>query len=333
MTHTEREIRSTKELLKTVRDNFGEYERFIEYFKEDRGIIFFGCGSSYHLSTVLEHFARRKLGKSVKAVLGSEALLSFESNVGEGEWTVFAFSRSGETTETLKGVEKFRKMGARVIGVTCEKDSTLAKIADDAIVIPSHEESVVMTQSFSGLLYLFTRLIVLASEGDVSSFDNCIESLDLVLETAFAKMIEHDLLKYSLVVFLGTGENWRLSNESALKMKEMALTYAESNSTLDYRHGPKALADDKTLVVIQVEQEEEELVDDLRRELEGYGATVLEIGPAKELEIPCYLERGEDTFLRIVPTQVLALEMAKAKGVNPDTPRNLTKVVKIEGNI
>ncbi|MCD6449866.1 MAG: SIS domain-containing protein [Thermotogaceae bacterium] len=330
MTYTEMEIRGTFETLKEVLDYEFDFTRIKKIIDTAEKIIFLGCGSSYHLSTALSHFVKRYLKKDTYPLIGSETLLSFESNiVNPSNTVVFAFSRSGETTETIKSAEKLKNKGLPLISVTCTENSTLSILSDISITIPSKEKSVVMTQSFTSTLFVMERLFLEISGINTEFFKEQVELAKNIIENSFKFFENMNLTSIEHVVFLGTGENWGLANEGALKVKEMAITYSESHSTLDYRHGPKALVSEKTVVIIQTEEDEKEFVKNLRKELEEYGAKVVEIGYKKDLDLIKNFGRGKSAPLRIIPVQVFSLILAKLKGKNPDSPRNLTKVVKI----
>ena len=330
MTNTEMEIRGTYDALKKAIEYKPDFEMIKEIMDNSKKIIFLGCGSSYHLSTTLSHFVKRYSKKETHHIIGSEALLSLESNLVDfSNSVVFAFSRSGETTETIRAAEILKDKSLPLIGVTCEKDSTLSKISDVAIIVPSKEKSVVMTQSFTATLLAMEKMFLEISGIDTEFFKEQVEFSKYILDESFDFFESMDLSNIEHVVFLGTGENWGLANEGALKVKEMTITYSESHSTLDYRHGPKALATENTIVIIQTEEDEKDFVKNLRQELESYGAKVVEIGYKKDVDILKDFGRGKSTPLRVIPIQVFAMILAKVKAVNPDSPRNLTKVVKL----
>ncbi len=330
MTSTEMEIRGTPEILLSSLEEKVDVDRLKGYIEDVDEILFLGCGSSYHLGTVLSHYVTRHLKKPTRTLIGSEALLSLNSNIlNDKKYLVVAISRSGETTETVLATEKLKEKNPTV-GMTCSTDSTLEGMVDMSIVSPSREESLVMTQSFSSLLLIFIKAVMEMINFDTSPLKKCVEDSRKVLEKSFEIFQGMDLSRFDHFVFRGTGENWGLSNEAALKVKEMSVSFAESHSALDYRHGPKALIGKSSLVLIQLTDEDRDHLRKLREELEGFGAKVVDVGPGGDVDLDCGLPRGSDAFLRTIPFQVLALEVAKTKGLNPDSPDKLTKVVKLE---
>ncbi len=331
MTNTEREIRGTPEILKLSLKVEVDLENLEKILNESDEILFLGCGSSYHLGTTLSHYVTRYLKRPTRVLIGSEAVTNLESNViGGKKYAIFSISRSGETTETIIGTEKLKNRGNPVISITCEPDSKLAELGDMKIVSPSREKSLVMTQSFSSILLILVKTFMRLSGLNTSNLEECIEHSEGILKESFELVEKVNLKRFKHFVFLGTGENWGLSNEAALKVKEMSISFAESHSTLDYRHGPKALTGEESLVFIQFTYDDREYAEKLGKELEEFGAGVLTVGPGGDIDVSCALPKGSDVFLRTIPFQVLALEISKLKGVNPDNPEKLTRVVKLE---
>ncbi len=326
--YTEREIKETPNVLKRLL-NYDLSPSLLELIRKSSSAIFVGCGSSYHLSFTLSQLWRVFLKKPSYAFISSEIVTNMDVwNVGieRKNSLVIVFSRSGETTEAVYALKKFKNSGFKTVGVSCKENSELLKESDVPLFVPVKEHSVVMTSSFTGILFLFERIfynVVGKDEKDLVEFSDF--SIN-VLNESLEIFKEEKLENYEHFVFFGMAENWGISNESSLKMKEMALVFSESHSTLDYRHGPKALVSPRTMVILQTREDENN--ESIRRELEGLGAKVYEVGSGKDISIPSGHMRS-DTFLRVIPAQVLALEVAKRKGINPDRPRNLERVVKI----
>jgi glucosamine--fructose-6-phosphate aminotransferase (isomerizing) len=114
-----------------------------------------------------------------------------------------------------------------------------------------------------------------------------------------------------------------------LKMKEMSLTSAEAFHTMEFRHGPKSMVDDKTLIVALLDRRnasEIAVVDEMR----VLGATTITLSPLPDagvdISLPAYAARP--SLVHYMPlVQWLAYLRAVNKGLNPDTPRNLDQVV------
>jgi glutamine---fructose-6-phosphate transaminase (isomerizing) len=287
-------------------------------------IVVIGCGTSYYLAqTIAVSFVSH--GLEAIAVPGGEWNLRPESYVPiQKRIQVLALSRSGETTETIAAARRSLGRGERVIGITCEPGSSLTTACTACIAIPTHpEEDIVMTTSASLMLLVGLKLSQHGSGLTVSGVNHA----QSMLERARLKLdaLVQDRTHF---VYLGGGALYGVAQEGALKLMEMSLSYSQAYHPLEYRHGPIALVDQATLVVMlyqpQTLQEETALVNELRSK----GAAVIGVGGPGDLS----LELNEpDPALRgliALPTlQWLGERVAQSKGLNTREPRHLTKVV------
>jgi glucosamine--fructose-6-phosphate aminotransferase (isomerizing) len=310
--------------------------RGIDFSKYDE-ILFVGCGSSYHLAKAAERFFVRTLKKPSKAIVGSEVLYSSDAVLIEGrKYLSFVLSRSGESTETVKAAEVLKKKyNSYIIGVSCEKDSSLLKLSDSKIHIPLNEEAVVMTGSFSSTLMILNALALEVSGESSEVIKEIVEKAQDILEQSKELFEKLRLTDYNNYVFLGFGEYYGIAKESSLKLQEMTISHTEAFPTLDYRHGPKSLVDEKSLITINLTKEGYEEEMKLVKELEGYGGTVITIGEKEgsKYHISLGYEMpfdGMDSFIRVLPIHIMGLKLAELKGVDVDKPRNLSKVVIID---
>ena len=300
-------------------------------------LLFVGCGSSFHLSKAAERFFVRVLKKPSKAIVGSEILYSSNAVlIKDRKYLAFVLSRSGESTETVKAAELLKKKyDCDIIGVSCEKDSSLLQVSDIKVHIPLEEKAIVMTGSFSSTL-MFLNMLALELKGvDSNIVENAVEEASDILEQSKKLFEEIELTRYNNYVFLGFGEYYGIAKESSLKLQEMTISHTEAFPTLDYRHGPKSLVDEKCLITINLTKEGYEEEMKLVKELEGYGGTVVTIGEKAGSKYHINLDYempfdGIDSFIRVLPIHVMGLKLAELKGVDVDKPRNLSKVVIID---
>ncbi|MFW6013091.1 MAG: SIS domain-containing protein, partial [Candidatus Bipolaricaulota bacterium] len=235
------------------------------------------------------------------------------------------------------------KYGMDGFGFTCYPDSKLASSVNYAFTIEEgQEESVVMTKSFTGMLVALQRTATIYA-GAHESYEE-LETLPSVIEETLhssEKVIQALLTegRPSQYVFLGAGPFYGLANESMLKMKEMALQITESFHPLEYRHGPKSTASEETLISVYCSDSGLDYELTLLQELKELGAQVVAISEQnghldRAVDFSLTLDSNLDQFLRIssyLPfAQLLALKVALAQGLNPDHPRNLDQVVRLE---
>lgn len=340
---------TTREILEQPH----EWKRTLQFFKKSEldflneldarksfRWIFIGCGTSYHIALAASFYFRSKLKVESYAFPGSEILLYPEAAFLDSDTIAVGISRSGETTETVKALQFLRKnYQMPTLSLTGYKDSTMVKNSDWAIILPFiAEESVVMTKSFSTLLFSLQILANLLSDGKIPEFyfrlpeegyailkQNRNFGLELIEKRPIKKLI-----------FLAQGALYGLAAEAMLKVQEMSLTSACAYHTLEYRHGPKSLVENGFLIVHLASRKGWELEKKVLIEMRKIGANILIIGePDLEFDADgwCKLPTGipdEDRLILYAPLiQLLALNIALHKGLNPDKPRHLTQVVKL----
>jgi len=254
-------------------------------------MLVLGCGTS---AFVAESFAYLREG----AGLGiTDAAYASEPWTWRDYDSVLLLSRSGTTTEVLDALDVI-PAGVRTIAVTGVADSPVAQRADDVLLLDfADEESVVQTR-FPTTFLLLARHAV---GQDVSALPD-------EAAAVLGRPLDVDLDGRTHFVYLGSGWTYGLAQEAALKIREAAQAWAESYPALDYRHGPLAVADERSLVWI-IGPSEQSLVTDIERT----GATVR--------------VSASDPLIELAQAQRLAVAVAERAGLNPDAPRHLTRSI------
>jgi glucosamine--fructose-6-phosphate aminotransferase (isomerizing) len=303
-----------------------------------RRIYFTGCGSTYYLALAGAAHLRRLAQGHVQAVPASELWLDAGSYFQKDD-VLIAISRSGTTTETLRAADAFRTMSqGPLISIQCAVSAPLAQKSAMSVVIPGGaERSVAQTRSFASMLVAVAGLNVHWAERDdlIGGFAALPRIGQRVITAGQALAREWGArLEFDRIYFLGSGTRYGLACEASLKMKEMSLSHSEPFHFLEFRHGPKAMVTETTLIVGLVSgyaQAEEERV---LREMAGLGAQVIvlgervsPIGDGPALSFQSGLPDELQDVLYLPPLQLLAFERALAKGLDPDLPRHLEAVV------
>ncbi len=326
-----------REVLACLENEREKLLRFLSSRYEE--VLFAGCGSSYNLALTAAHLWQKLARERAKGVPSSETFLFPEGIfLPEKEYLFFGISRSGETTETVKALTYFKEhFRGKAVGVTCQEGSSLAHLADYPLVLSSAaEQSVVMTQSFSSML--LALLFLAMKKGGVST--SGLGALPEVLEALLSRYettVRDVATRKAFVkfIFLGSGPLYGIAWEGSLKLKEMSLTPTETFHFLEFRHGPKSIVDESTLLIALTSQPAFDMEKEVLLEMVHLGATVLHLG-LKSLSSPkvveiLYDEKFVDPlflpFLDVVFLQLLGYFRAKEKGLDPDNPKNLTKVV------
>jgi glutamine---fructose-6-phosphate transaminase (isomerizing) len=306
-------------------------------------VLFVGCGSTYYLSLTSSVIFQKYHKLPVFAMPASELCLFEDIYLDKNKKTLLiAVSRSGETTETVRSMQIFKNGNyGKTIAITTVPESSVTKYADISLIADSAQEiSIAQTRSFACML-LMAEALALQLNGQnaveiLASFPNIVASLldkyhDLAKSIGNDKQIER-------FFFLGSAYNFGIASEAMLKMKEMSLSNSEAFHTLEFRHGPKSMVDDKTLIVGLVSESSDYQEIPVLQEMAFLGAKVLSISDQSELrleEIGDVIELNSGVpepvrallFLPIL--QLLAYYRAISQGQDPDNPQNLDAVVRI----
>ncbi|GHF38191.1 glucosamine--fructose-6-phosphate aminotransferase (isomerizing) [Deinococcus metalli] len=285
--------------------------------------VLLGCGTSYYIAQSVAA-ALNVAGVPALAVPGSEWLTHPDAYTPAGTRPhVIAFSRSGESTETVQAARASQERGQRVTALTCEAGSSLTTHADTVLYMPTHpEEGIVMTSSASLMLLTGLRL------AGLSYGDENIRAAEALLEhaqTAFPDVIAGR----THFVFLGAGELYGIAQEGALKLQEMSLTYTQAYHPMEYRHGPVSLVDERTVIVLLSHPGSVEAEATLVGELRSKGARVIGFGVPGDLTLDVQGTAMQRAVTVLPALQMLGECVAQAKGLDTTAPRWLTKVVTI----
>ncbi|THG34455.1 SIS domain-containing protein [Glaciibacter flavus] len=254
-------------------------------------VLVIGCGTS---AFIAESFAALREA----ADLGeTDAAYASEPRRWREYDAVIAISRSGTTTEVIDALRAV-PAGVRTIAVTGVADSPVAEIVDDVLLLDfADEESVVQTR--------FPTTFVLLAR---AAFGEDVSDLPDAAAAALAEPLGVEAASVGHFVYLGSGWTYGLAQEAALKIREAAQAWSESYPLLDYRHGPLAVAGDESLVWM-IGRGDAGLADDIR----ATGATVR--------------TSSHDPLIELALTQRMAVAVAESRGLNPDTPRHLTRSI------
>lgn len=294
--------------------------------------LLLGSGTSYYLALAVADWMRRR-GLNARAVPSCEVLLDpYESRASGQRRLAIGFSRSGQSTELLLALQSLSGAGFTTLGIGCTAFSDLLVQADHALLIDEgHEDGLVMLRSFTSMLIAAQWL-----------FGNAADRLTLARlpETGY-RMLAHEgavrqlanRAAYDRFVFLGSASSYPLALESGLKIQEMAVATSEAYHSLDYRHGPKACATDKTVVVLFALSDRTHGLA-LARDVKALGATLMVIGKdamaydtIADLAVATDIDDAAGSAAMMLPVQMFACATALRRGQNPDAPVNLTKVV------
>ncbi len=337
---TLKEIREQPEKLKLISENYRSLTDSSKSFINRNGfkkIAFVGCGTSYYLSMGLAYQLERLSCGKTETCFYSGSEIMFNLRKPDSKTLIVGVSRSGESSETVRALEVSKAAGCKTLAVTCEPNCSMTKVADESIVLDfMKEESIVMTKSFTSMAFVMSALF--RDLFDAGNLDDYLFEIPQVageiLRRTEKLYLETDFSMYDRFALLGYDEYLAACMEGLIKVTEMSLAEADAFQTLEYRHGPKSKVDKRAFVAILPSSLiwREELK--VAREMAGMGGYVLNVSNV-EFE-GCgnirTLYNGDDYgdwMLRVIPLQLIGVEKALSKSLNPDQPQNLTKVVKL----
>lgn len=325
-------------IVEKIRKSFGGAEEW----------LFVGCGSSYYIAQAAAASWVALTGGRARAVPASELLFYPEIALAGSKAVVpVLISRSGRTSETVQAAEFLeRAKDIRTLAVTCAADQPLERSATHTLrLLQADEKSTVMTRSFTsmllGLQYLAARV------ADDDAFVNSLCHLPGAAEQPLNQV--HALIRdfvtqrqFADYVCLGQGPFFGIACESTLKLTEMSVSYAQCFHALEFRHGPKSIVSPETLIIFLLSESNYAAEREVLEEVKGLGGTTMAIANRADdrtrKAADLVIEFGFDVpeLGRLAPYtfagQLLGLYTGLKKGLDPDQPRNLSRVVILDEN-
>jgi glucosamine--fructose-6-phosphate aminotransferase (isomerizing) len=304
--------------------------------------IFVGCGSSYYIAQAAAASWIAITGTRARAVPASEILL-FPDLIFDSmkEFVPVLISRSGKTSEVLRVAQVLNEKQIPTLAVSCASREKLESIATASILLPAaDEQSTVMTRSFTSML-LALQYLAATLAGDTTLLQSFRELPTLAekvladLPNKVREFVNHN--PFSDYVCLGQGPYYGLACESALKVMEMSRTYAQSFHTLEFRHGPKSIVNDAVLVTFLLSEKNHAAEVEVVEEIKELGGKTLVVAnhisrrarAAADLivELDCALPEISCLAPFAFAGQLVGFYTAMGKGLDPDRPANLSRVV------
>jgi glucosamine--fructose-6-phosphate aminotransferase (isomerizing) len=318
-------------------------------------IILIACGTASYAGMVGSYAIEAWARIPVEVQLSHE--FRYRDPVITPETLVISISQSGETMDTLMAVKFAREAGARTLSICNTQGSTIPRESD--AVVYTHAGPEVAVASTKAFVAQITALYLVGLHlGRVRSTlaESELRRLALELQELPAKVVEvlktgpavAQLAKWMsdspAVLFLGRNVGYPIALEGALKLKELAYIHAEGFAAGELKHGPIALIDNGQPVFVVVPSPRgsalihSKVVSNIQ-EIRARGARVIAIAEQGDAAVLPYADEviaiplADPMFepiLAVIPLQIFAMELADAKGLDVDQPRNLAKSVTVE---
>ncbi|HMJ72444.1 MAG TPA: glutamine--fructose-6-phosphate transaminase (isomerizing) [Solirubrobacterales bacterium] len=332
--------------------DFSEVELDDDFLRGLKRIVIVACGTSYHAGLVGRYAIEEWARVPVEMDIASEYRYR-NPVVGEGD-LVIGITQSGETADTLAAMRLARERGATVLAVTNILGSQATRDADAILYTRSGMEiSVAATKTFvaqvAAMYLLGLRLAELRGTLPPERLAELIaemKSLPSKVETTLAgceERVREVSAAYSdqqFFLYLGRHIGLPVCLEGALKLKEVSYIPTDAYAAGEMKHGPIALLDESTPVVcVATESPILSKVLSNVEEVRARGAETIAIVSAGDERAGAVADQTIEVaatdwilqpILAILPLQLLAYDIARARGLNVDQPRNLAKTVTVE---
>ena len=317
-------------------------------------IVMVACGTAAYAAEVIRYAIEDLARIPVTVDLAHE--FRYRKPILDAATLVIAISQSGETMDTLMAVRHAIESGAAVLSICNTQGATLAR--ESTATVYTHagpEVAVASTKALTAQIaagYLIALQLAAARgrpQAELAAVGKELLTLPRKIERVLGSLdpvraLARDLATARSVLFLGRGVGFPIAMEGALKLKELAYIHAEGFAAGELKHGPIALIEEGQPVLVMVpsvkhsELLHSKVVSNIQ-EIKARGARVIALCEAGDsavadlveltIELPSTLPLLSAILLAL-PLQVFALELAQAKGLDVDQPRNLAKSVTVE---
>jgi glutamine---fructose-6-phosphate transaminase (isomerizing) len=310
------------------------------------------CGTSFYAGMVAKHWFEKIARVPVDLDIASEFRYR-EPPLQQGGMALF-ISQSGETADTLAALRYAKSQGQHTLVIVNVRESSMDREADATLLTRAGPEiGVASTKAFTCQLGTLACLVVAMgrARGSIDATAEAALSQALIeVPSRMSEVLNHDamiqtmaqdLAKARDVLYIGRGTSYPIAMEGALKLKEISYIHAEGYAAGELKHGPIALVDEHTPVIVVAPSDElfEKSASNMQ-EVAARGGKLIFMSDAKGIlaegdkaafmiELP-QVHPFVTPLLYAVPIQLIAYHTAVLKGTDVDQPRNLAKSVTVE---
>ncbi|MGI9048803.1 MAG: SIS domain-containing protein [Rubrobacteraceae bacterium] len=332
------EIQEQPEVLERIlEDGWPEVLKVARSLREEnpRFVMLAARGTSDNAALYAKYLFEIVLG--IPTALASPSVFTlYESEIRLDDVLVIGISQSGESKDVLETVRQSRTLGASTISVTNDANFSMSAAADYHLSLHAgKEESVAATKTYTASLLLLYLLVEALRGEDAPSPDarKLPEGASATLSSGWEETARYRYADHMVVT--SRGFNLPTAQEAALKLMETSYIVAQPFSEADLRHGPMAMVtrDFPVLAIVPPGRAHSTMIDVVET-LDGRGAELLVVneakGPLKKaaagFRVPVSCPEELSPILYAIPPQMLAHDLCILKGLDPDSPRGLSKV-------
>lgn len=327
----------------------GGLEQHTETFKNINNIIILGCGTSYFAGLYGMYFFKQICNLNTVQVFDGAEFNEYDiPHIGN---TCFILvSQSGETKDLHRCIEIAKNKNIMTIGIINVVNSLIAREVDCGIYCNAGKEvGVASTKAFtSQTVCLSMTAIWFAQLQNVNlkkrttmirDLHNLSKDTEIALDGCREQMraISAKISDFNMFL-LGKGSDEYIAKEGALKIKEISYIHSEGYSSSSLKHGPFALLDEHfPVIILNLDQMHRAKTINCYQEVSSRNSPIIVISNDISIshDVGCdviYVPENKTyaSLLGLIPIQLLAYYISINKGINPDKPKNLAKVVTVE---
>ena len=319
-------------------------------------IVVIACGTAAYAGQVARYAIEHWCRIPTEVELAHE--FRYRDPVVTEKTLIVAISQSGETMDTIMAVRHAREQGAKVVAICNTIGSSIPRESDGVLYTHAGPEiAVASTKAFLSQIVACYLLGLYLAQLRGNKYRDEIEQVLTELQQIPAKIQtlldndEEDIKTLAQqyrdtksVLFLGRHVGYPVAMEGALKLKELAYIHAEGFAAGELKHGPIALIEEGQMVFIIVPSKRgrdslhAKVISNIQ-EVRARGANTIVIAEEGDVDVEAYASKVIYVpqtptllapLLTTVPLQIFAMDLAEAKGLDVDQPRNLAKSVTVE---
>jgi len=335
----------------TLNQNLKTVRRIVDDMQPRDYDLFYitGSGTSYHAGLECQYLFFNFGMPATSLIPASEFSLWIPSVINR-KALLIAISQSGESTDVLTAANTALNRGMDVLAVTNTEKSPLTQVSKYTLLTRAGEEvAVTATKSYVAQLAVLSLLSLELAERQKTSSDSLtylrkklFETPQLIDEVIKASdglilRLAESLEDKNFFFTLGSGPNYATALETALKLKEACNIFAEGFAAREFLHGPIQLAKKETPVICILPSDEIRAFLSLLSSIRRFGAPVISLSDGENglsavstetIFIPKGFPKVFSPIPYIIPLQLFAYYSSVIRGLNPDKPEKLSKVVK-----
>jgi len=311
---------------------------FCDIIARVKNLYITGSGTSYNSALIAKHILAKFAKIRVETVMSSE--FQYAPETLDKDSALIAISQSGETADVLQSVKTARAAKAKILSIVNVPTSSLARMSDSFLGTNCGPEiGVAATKSFTGQLAVIYNVADRLCNGciGIGEREEMVHAIEAVLaESDRIADVANDFQHVTDVYLLGRALHYPIALEGALKLKELSYVHAEGIAAGELKHGPLALMDKNTDVII-LNPSDSTYNDTISNvhEIRARGAKVIGISDKYNevynnwIKIP-KVNEALYPLIEVIPLQILAYHASLKRNADPDYPRNLAKSVTVK---